>query len=555
MLRSHWLCLLCLLSVPALALEPDQLLLITNRNIADGKALAEYYASKRGVPKGRILELNLPITEEMPFAAYESEVVPRVREFLAKNQLTDQVKCLVTFYGVPLRIAARINTPADKAELVALKGELGTAAEQIAVLVRDAEALALEDDPAFVARPGQTLDALSIRSSIALKRLVVAMGKINDPAKRQAFTDRLRPIVGPLIGEAPAAERRMQDLLRIGNEWTPEQKQEAFALRDRLNQMRARYDDLQARRSDPEARAQLKALVKAELSILEYGKLLEGLIDYLNTDNTDAALDSELALVLWNFYPRVNSLPNPLNYKVHLKGVPPVLMTMRLDGPNGGAVRDMIIGALKAEEQGLSGTVVLDSGGHLALDPNNPSYVAYDKSIKDLAQLLRDKTRLPLIHDQKKEILPANSVKNVALYCGWYSVRSYVPACAFNPGAVAFHVASYELVSLRNEGETGWCRGLISDGVSSTMGAVAEPYLSAFPGADEFFPLLLTGELSLAEAYWKTLPTVSWRVSTLGDPLYRPFGKRPALKWEDLPAPLGANVSRPATRPSTKPSR
>lgn len=555
MQRSHWLCLLCLLSVPALALEPEQLLLITNRNIADGKALAEYYANKRGVPKGRILELNLPITEEMPFAAYESEVVPRVREFLAKNQLTDQVKCLVTFYGVPLRIGARVNTPADKAELVALKGELGTAAEQIAALVRDAEALALEDDPAFVARPGQTLDALSIRSSIALKRLVVAMGKINDPAKRQAYTDRIRPIVGPLIGEAPAAERRMQDLLRIGNEWTPEQKQEAFALRDRLNQMRARYDDLQARRSDPDARAQLKALVKAELSILEYGKLLEGLIDYLNTDNTDAALDSELALVLWNFYPRVNSLPNPLNYKVHLKGVPPVLMTMRLDGPNGGAVRDMIIGALKAEEQGLSGTVVLDSGGHLALDPNNPSYVAYDKSIKDLAQLLRDKTRLPLIHDQKKEILPANSVKNVALYCGWYSVRSYVPACTFNPGAVGFHVASYELVSLRNEGETGWCRGLISDGVSSTMGAVAEPYLSAFPGADEFFPLLLTGELSLAEAYWRTLPTVSWRVSTLGDPLYRPFGKRPALKWEDLPGPLGANVARPATRPSTRPSR
>ena len=47
-------------------------------------------------------------------------------------------------------------------------------------------------------------------------------------------------------------------------------------------------------------------------------------------------------------------------------------------------------------------------------------------------------------------------------------------------------------------------RGLLIDGVVGTLGPVAEPYLQSFPTADEFFPLLLTGKLTLAEVYWRT---------------------------------------------------
>src|SRR5438105_9319701 len=80
------LCILCsayclLLTAYSLALEPDQLLLITNKNAPQGKKLAEFYAEKRHVPAGRILELDLPTSEEIPSDSYDRSVVPAVREF------------------------------------------------------------------------------------------------------------------------------------------------------------------------------------------------------------------------------------------------------------------------------------------------------------------------------------------------------------------------------------------------------------------------------------------------------------------------------------------
>ena len=131
-------------------------------------------------------------------------------------------------------------------------------------------------------------------------------------------------------------------------------------------------------------------------------------------------------------------------------------------------------------------------------------------------------------------------------YCGWYSVRNYVPGLTFNPGAIGYHIGSYELVSLRSAEEKGWVRGMLNDGISSTLGPVDEPYLLAFPDPMDFFPVLMTGKYSLAEAYWLTLPVVSWKMSVIGDPLYEPFKAKPPLKSEDLPPKLRDFVA-PAT--------
>ncbi len=140
--------------------------------------------------------------------------------------------------------------------------------------------------------------------------------------------------------------------------------------------------------------------------------------------------------------------------------------------------------------------------------------------------------------DDKPDVLPAHSVSDVALYVGWYAVGGYVPSCSFAGGAVAMHVASYTLVSLRTPGQTNWAAGLIDDGAVATIGPVAEPYLFAFPRADDFFPLLMTGRLTLAECYWRTEPVVSWQMTCVGDPLYTPYRADPQLAVADLPARL-----------------
>jgi uncharacterized protein (TIGR03790 family) len=133
----------------------------------------------------------------------------------------------------------------------------------------------------------------------------------------------------------------------------------------------------------------------------------------------------------------------------------------------------------------------------------------------------------------------------VALYTGWYNVGNYVPGCTFNLGAVGYHVASYELTSLRDPNNHGWCGGLLSDGVVATIGPVSEPYLHAFPTPDEFFPLLMCGQLTLAEVYWRTTPLVSWKMALIGDPLYVPYRTNPAIKVEALPPEMQGMFTGP----------
>ncbi len=227
-------------------------------------------------------------------------------------------------------------------------------------------------------------------------------------------------------------------------------------------------------------------------------------------------------------------------------------MTARLDAPIPQKVRDIILTGLAVERDGLKGKVVIDSRGIAATGPQAVygSYGWYDQTLRNLAKIVSEKSNLKLLHDDSPDVMPAGSARDVAVYCGWYSVRKYIPCCSFNPGAVGFHVASYELVSLHGDGERGWCTGLLNDGVVATLGAVAEPYLHSFPQADEFFPLLFTGKLTLAEVYWKTTPFTSWMQTLIGDPLYTPYKKNPAIRIDDLPPALKSIFTHPASKPA-----
>ena len=221
------------------------------------------------------------------------------------------------------------------------------------------------------------------------------------------------------------------------------------------------------------------------------------------------------------------------------------MMVSRLDAPKPEIVKQMIVDSLRAEMQGLKGKVVIDSRG-LAMTgkPKDDGYAAYDETMRNLSALVHLKTKLPLVFDDKEALLPAHSQDAVALYVGWYSPGQYVPSCSFVPGAVAFHIGSWEMVSLRDPSNNGWVKGLLKDGVAATLGPVSEPYVQSFPLADEFFPLLLTGKLTLAEVYWRTELLASWRQCLVGDPLYTPFKTDPALKPSDLPPRLQLALPR-----------
>ena len=88
----------------AMALQPDEILLIVNRNVPEGGNLAGYYCGIRQIPNDRICGVDLPDADEIPFDTYEMQVVAPVRQFIADHQLRGKIKCLVTMYGMPLAL-------------------------------------------------------------------------------------------------------------------------------------------------------------------------------------------------------------------------------------------------------------------------------------------------------------------------------------------------------------------------------------------------------------------------------------------------------------------
>jgi uncharacterized protein (TIGR03790 family) len=490
--------------------------------------------------------LDLPITEEMACDLYDRQVVPILRKFLRDQKLDQKITCIVTFHGVPIRIASRVNSQQDKGELAALQSEAAVLPAKIESQVRVLEKMAAEGDAGFHPQPGASIENLTLRADAALKRLSLRLNQAA-PADRGPLHDKVMAGLEPILGSMGLLERQLMEVHPAASQpatSNPASQPSATNV-EAFVRFRNSVVEARERKYEPEARQRLRDLVRDNLGSFEYAKLLDAQIGYFQTDSTNAAFDSELALLWWE-YPKVRWQNNPLNYRMQASHAAPVMMVMRLDAPQPETVKKLIIDSLTAEALGLQGTVVIDSRNAPVMSNGKvDAYGQYDQTLRNLAHLLRTKTKLQVVLDEQPDVLPAGSVKNVAVYMGWYSVNQYVPACQFNPGAVGFHLASYTMVTLRSDSGGVWVRGLLNDGIAATLGAVAEPYLHAFPTADDFFPLLFTGKLTLAEVYWKTTPTTSWMISMIGDPLYTPYKTNPPLAVEDLPPRLQAIFKKP----------
>ena len=195
-------------------------------------------------------------------------------------------------------------------------------------------------------------------------------------------------------------------------------------------------------------------------------------------------------------------------------------MVSRLDGPSYNIVKGLIDKAIAAEQTGLKGIAYIDSRGLTKDD----LYGQFDQSLRDLATLTRLQTDLPVEEETTEKLFTPGSCPQTAIYCGWYSLKKYVDAFDFVDGAVGYHISSWEAIDLRDPNSSQWCPAMLTDGITATLGAVAEPYLHAFPLPVAFFSELFKGSC-LVEAFYHTNPFNSWQFLLLGDPLYTPFKK------------------------------
>lgn len=274
---------------------------------------------------------------------------------------------------------------------------------------------------------------------------------------------------------------------------------------------------------------------------------LEARRQHLSYAESTAALDSELALLWFPRYELRRWQLNLLYFQVPAdarKGKPPVAMTARLDGPTPALVKRLIDDAVAVEAKGLSGKVYVDARGigYNAKADGGHGYGGYDESMREMAKLLKG-AGLDVTLDNKEALFKPNSCPDCALYCGWYSLARFVDSNRFVRGAVAWHLASSEAVTLRDPKTTQWCKNLLEKGAAATLGPVAEPYTIGFPKPAEFFGFLATGRYTLVESYWRSQLFASWMTVLVGDPLYNPYAKDPKLKVEQVkPSPKGVVI-------------
>ncbi len=397
----------------ALALQPEDILLIANQNDPNSLALAQYYQEKRLIPAANLLLVRMGSKEDCSRTEYLQHLVTPLREFLAKRGEQAQIKSLLLFYGLPLRVAAPELADEQAYQLNALRGE----------------------------------------------------------------------------------KEQLDRQLKSPSELTDTQRQLLAAKVQQLNMQ----------------------------------------LEHARQKGQGAAVDSELALALIDNYPLQGWLANPYfigfqNQKQKQPlgiGKQQVLLVARLDGPTVEIARRLIDDSLQAEKKGLQGNAYFDARWPQPKQQSGLSgYALYDNSLHRAAELSRKLSRLPVVLDQQERLFQPGEAPQAALYSGWYSVAKYVPAFAWQIGAVAYHIASAECTTLKKPGSKVWCKRLLEEGVAATVGPVAEPYVSGFPLPDLFFGYLLDGYYSLAESYFLSLPYLSWQMVLIGDPLYRPFRNR-----------------------------
>jgi uncharacterized protein (TIGR03790 family) len=385
---------------PASALEPHEILVIANKDRTESGLIARYYCNKRGVPDNNILALPLGtnLNDTISRDNYEKQLIEPIRKRLLAPESLGTIRCLLTTYGVPIKVTGR------------------------------------------------------------------------GPMRNQE--DKLRELEASIEQE----QKKIEQLKQNGLAGSAEYKQSSRRL--------------------------------AQLQIQ---------IDRINGKETNASVDSELSMVLFEGYDLYRWQPNIL--KNDVLGLSfRTLMVSRLDGPNDQIAIGLVDKAIEAEKTGLKGIAYIDSRGIVRKDV----YGHFDQSLRDLATLTQSQTEIPVKEEQTAKLFAPGTCRQTAIYCGWYSLKKYVDAFEFVDGAIGYHIASFEAANLRDPNSSQWCPSMLKDGITATLGAVSEPYLHSFPEPRAFFAELYQGNC-LVEAYYRTKPFNSWQLLLIGDPLYRPF--------------------------------
>ncbi len=568
-MTTHRSLLYCLLAVAALpagraaALTPQEVVVVVNANARGSEKLGKYYCLARNIMPERMVVLRTTAGAIVSRKEYNDNIRDPLREFLTRNKLKGQIKCIVLMWGVPVRVLGTEPTSRQR-ELVSayktartrLHGRLAVNAELLKSVgakfplprtqtLRPVGALFAPRDAGKIASPPE-FKKLKRTFAVELKNKQAEVEKLTDSKKRRIAMRQVAALRLDTYGPGRWLKKPPGESIVSGAE-KDRIKREITADKAELARLMGQTE------TPTTINKQVKLLVRLNGVSGAYA-YCQKKVDANDTAIEDASVDSELAL-LWEQgnHSLRGARPNPMYWRLAYAKTRPantpaeIIMTARIDGPSVADALRIIKDSIETEKVGLKGKFYIDAGG---------KYPPYDVHLKNLAKIVKKHTKIPVVLDTKKSLFAPGSCPDAALYVGWYSLRKYIPAFTWARGAVAWHIASFEAHHLRTPTVNEWCVKMLQKGVAATAGAVNEPYLHAFPLPEDFFGLLLTGNFTLAECYWRSVPSLSWRLTFVADPLYNPFKLHPHLSIYSLPPGLtGRPPIRRTTRSASKPAK
>ncbi len=566
-----------LLASPVIALEPEEVLVVGNANVPASVELANYYAEQRGIPEANIVFIETTSQYEVSRTDYEETIRLPIREALTEHEQDPPIKCIVLMWGVPVRVSQTAiddNLLAKRYVEVAQETTLDLAVARVLLMTVGQDFPALPDlnslDLADLfdeipAPPANPLPLANLEQDLSAKfqtKGTLALTLENANQRMVA----IRQIMGLQL-EVNGLRGLVTYVEEIYRNPTDAQA-------GRLAEYRQALDDANEKLAALPTEDENLDVLEQKLALMEFIGGAALVANYTShaakqfsdspNPSADAAVDSELATLWLETDDYSGRVDNPLYFRAAADNIisTPVIMCCRIDGASAEDAKRIIDDSIAAEAEGLQGTFYIDAGLPLifANKDKNSAYINFSLMLETLGLIVQEYTDLNVVIDTEPGLFPINACPDASLYIGWYSLQNYVHSFDWNTGAVAYHVASFEAMNLRDPKSDEWCSQLIHNGVAATVGAVCEPWLSEFPEHQAFFLLLLTGEYTIAECYWRSIPSASWRMTLIADPLYNPYKANPKISVNNMgimlppkdwpPLPLPHRKALPEEEPS-----
>ena len=140
------------------ALKPSEVAVLANSSFDGSVELAAYYCKVRNIPASHIITLVMPDGELVGRGLYEKSIAVQIRQALEKIPQAENIRCLVSVRGVPLRIAPAQPTNEEQALLSKLRDKRKQALDELQASLQQASRLAgLPQTPAGSGRSGVLL--------------------------------------------------------------------------------------------------------------------------------------------------------------------------------------------------------------------------------------------------------------------------------------------------------------------------------------------------------------------------------------------------------------